>query len=233
MAVTTVFDRVQRAQTILQDTTGTRWPVLELQNWLNDSYKEIVMYRPDANSQTGTFTCASGTRQVLTTQFAGALRLLDVIRNVAATSAKRGVRIIDRKVLDDQRPAWHAETAVVNIQHFMFDQRLPKEFLVYPPATTEAQLEVAYSSVPSPHTLTEAQLSSTPSAEVIRIDDIYANTMLDYMLYRAYSKDVDYASNGQRAIAHLQAFSNAISGKSAADSQSAPLPLSQVTQRAT
>jgi len=44
----------------------------------------------------------------------------------------------------------------------------------------------------------------------INIDDIYANALVDYMLYRAYSKDAEYAGNAQRAVAHYTAFSNSL-----------------------
>lgn len=223
MATVKVVDLVAKAQTILQDTTSTRWPVLELQGWLNDSYREILLIRPDTNTKTGTLTCATGTRQVLTAGFANALRLIDVVRNVASASLKESIRPVDRRVLDDQRRGWHAETGTVNIQHFMFDPRLPKEFLVYPPATTSAQLEIVYSEVPTAHTLTEAQLTNLATTEVIKIDDSYANAMLDYVLYRAYSKDADYAANASRAVAHYQAMQTALGVKSQTDTATTPV----------
>lgn len=222
MATEKVVTLISKAQTLLQDVTSVRWPVLELQGWLNDAYREIVNLRPDSNTQTGTFTCAAGPRQVVTTQFANALRLIEAVRNVAATSDKRAVRLIDRKVLDEQRRTWYAETTSVTIQHYMFDPRVPKEFLVYPPATSSAQLEIAYSSVPTAHTLTEAQLINSATAEVIRIDDSYANALIDYMLYRAYSKDAEYAANANRAVAHFQAFQNALGVKGQAEAASQP-----------
>lgn len=222
MATEKVVTLISKAQTLLQDVTSVRWPVLELQGWLNDAYREVVNLRPDSNTQTGTFTCAAGPRQVVTAQFSNALRLIEAVRNVAAGSDKRAVRLIDRKVLDEQRRTWYAETASVTIQQYMFDPRVPKEFLVYPPATTAAQLEIAYSSVPTAHALTENQLTNPATTEVIRIDDSYANALLDYMLYRAYSKDADYAANAQRAVAHFQAFQNALGVKGQTEAASQP-----------
>ena len=222
MATVKVVELVSKAQTLLQDTTQVRWPVLELQGWLNDSYREAVNLRPDANTQTGEYVCTAGARQVLTSTFANALRLIEVVRNTATTSAKGAVRIVNRRMLDDQRRNWYAETQTVDIQHYMFDPRLPKEFLVYPPATTAARLEVIYSSVPTAHTLTEAQLINTATTEVIRLDDSYANALLDYILYRAYSKDADYAANANRAVAHYQAFQNALGASAQANAASQP-----------
>ena len=43
MATFKVIDIISRVEAILQDT-GTRWPRLELQKWLNESYLSIVLF---------------------------------------------------------------------------------------------------------------------------------------------------------------------------------------------
>lgn len=205
MAVTKVVEIVSRVQTILQDAGATRWPLLEIQNWLNDAYKEIVLLKPASNTLVGAFTCVSGTKQTLTSGFPTATRLIDITRNLAVGGAKKAIRIIDRRILDDQRPSWHNETAVIDIQHYVFDDRLPTSFWVYPPALATSQLEVCYAAVPTPHALTEAALSNPATTDVINLDDSYANAIVDYILYRSFLKDVDYAANANRAVAHYQA----------------------------
>ena len=222
MATVKVAEILNRAKTLLQDTTSVRWPLVELQLWLNDSYRDIINIRPDANTQTGTFTCSVGARQNITAVFSSALRLIDVVRNVAATSDQSAVRITNRHMLDDQRRTWYADTPVVSVQHYMFDPRLPKEFLLYPPAAVTAELEVVYSSVPAGHELTEAQLGDVSTADTISVDDSFAGAILDYVLYRAYSKDAEYANNSQRAVAHFQAFQGALTGKGQVEAASQP-----------
>jgi hypothetical protein len=229
MATVKVIDIIRRVEFVLQDT-NIRWPRLELQNWINESYMAITLLRPDANAKTGTFTCAEGTRQVLTDQFASALRLLDITRNLAATSTKKVVRIVSRSVLDDQKPTWHSETNSVNIQHYTHDTRQPKEFFVYPPATTAAQLEVVYADSPGTHSLSEADLDPDGSnTEVILLDDIYMSPMIDWVLYRAYSKDAEYGANEARAAASYQAFNSAMGAKTQVDAAVAPVATSGVT----
>lgn len=222
MSTVKVVDVIDRAKTLLQDTTSVRWPLTELQLWLNDSYRDIVNLRPDANTQTGTYTCTAGPRQNITSVFSSALRLIDVVRNVATSSDKSAIRITNRHMLDDQRRTWYGETPTVNIQHYMFDPRLPKEFLVYPPATTAAELEVVYASVPQGHALSEADLGNPLTTDTISVDDSYAGAILDYILYRAYSKDAEYAGNSQRAVAHMQAFQAALTGKGQVEAASQP-----------
>lgn len=229
MATIKVIDIIRRVEDVLQDN-NIRWPRQELQTWINEAYLSIILLRPDANAKTGTFTCASGTRQVLTDGFATALRLLDVTRNVAPTSSKKVVRLVDRGVLDDQRPGWHAEAETVDIQHYMVDPRQPKEFFVYPPASSSAQLEVVYSDAPSAHTLTESQLDPASSTtDTINLDDIYAPSITDWVLYRAYSKDAEYGANETRAAAAYQAFMAGLGAKNQSDAAVAPRNVSAVT----
>lgn len=222
MASVKVVDIISRVRRTLQDTTSVRWTLPELQDYINDSYRDIVNLRPDANTATATFTCIAGPRQDLTNQISSATRLIEVVRNVATSSAKGAVRLVDRRQLDDQRRGWYAETASVDTQHYVFDPRIPKEFLVYPPATISTQLEVVYAAVPPAHTLTEAQLGNLATTEVIRLDDSYGNVMQDYVLYRCYTKDAEYASNAQRAVAHYQAFQNALGVSAQVNAASQP-----------
>lgn len=228
MSTATIGDIITRADVILQDN-NVRWPAAELLYWLNDAYRAIVMLRPDANMQSGTFTCAAGTRQDLDKSVGGfptALRLRAVVRNVAAASTKRAIRLVSRAVLDDQRPGWHAETGEINIQHYVYDPLNPKEFYVYPPATSAAELEVVYSSVPTQHAIGDSGIANEAaiktSTVVIRLDDIYVNPILDYILYRAYAKDAEYAANAQRAQGHFAAFGQALGSSTQADAATAP-----------
>jgi len=212
MAVVKVTEIIRRVEDVLQDS-NIRWPRVELQNWLNEAYLAVTLLRPDATAKADTFTCAAGTRQVLTAQFSSALRLLDVTRNVAVTSDKKAIRLVQRSVLDDQRPGWHDEGQTVDIQHYMFDPRQPKEFFVYPPASTSAEIEVVFADSPGAHALSEAQLDpDSAPADVILLDDIYMSPIVDWILYRAGN-----------------AFNAALGAKSQSDAASTPADNSRVT----
>lgn len=229
MPTVKVMDIIHRVEDILQDN-GVRWPRSELQSWINEAYLSIAALRPDVNAKVATMTCASGTRQDLSAQFPSSLRLLDVTRNLASGSSKKAVRAVQRAILDDQRPAWHTETETENIQHYTFDPRNPKEFFVYPPAKDTAQLEIIYADTPGRHTITQSDLENTPEpSEVILIDDIFMPSMIDWVLYRAYSKDAEYGANEARAAAAYQTFNSALGAQSQADSAANPKDTSSVT----
>lgn len=222
MATVKVVDLLAKVQTLLQDTTGVRWPLLELQGWLNDGYRDTLTLRPDSNTLLGEFTCVAGPRQNITSTFADAERLISVLRNTAATSKKGAIALASRSSLDSALRNWYAETQSVDVELYMFDPRTPKEFLVYPPTTTAARLEVAYAQVPTPHTLTSVQLANTATAETIRIADGFANALLDYVLYRAYSKNTESTTNAAKAGAYFQSFQGALGIKGQSEAASQP-----------
>jgi hypothetical protein len=206
---------VRRATDLILDNTSIRWPAHELVRWLNDGQREVVIVRPDATNTTATATMAAGTRQNLDLMALtpAPCKLIEITRNMAATSAKTAVRAVSRTMLDAQKPGWHALAGTVDIRHYMFDPRDPKTFYVYPPALNTAQLEVMYSAMPTD--ISEPADGALYSAVVgnISLPDIYASALLDYMLYRAYSKDADFAGNGQRAQSHYAAFTAALAAE--------------------
>jgi hypothetical protein len=54
------------------------------------------------------------------------------------------------------------------------------------------------------------------------LPDIYGNVLADYILYRAYTKDSEYAGNAQRAQAHYAAFQAALTTEMAGTTGVAP-----------
>ena len=206
MATVKVIDLIDRAETVLQDTTNTRWAQAELLSYLNDAQREIVMQRPDAKVTNATLTCAASSKQTL---HSGALRLIDIIRN---TNGK-AITQIDRKILDVQNPSWHTGSANTVVEHFMYDPADPKNFYVYPVPANSVQIEIAYSQ--STTDITIANYST--STDVIGLDDTYSNAILDYMLYRSYQKDSYFAGNMKKVATHYQSFANSICLKTRAD----------------
>ena len=218
MAVT-VQSVIDRAQTVLQDTTGVRWPVVaELVLWINDAQREIALLKPDASATNATVTLATGTKQDIPS---GGNRLLKVVRNMSAASngnGKRAVRLVDREVLDAQTPDWHDPTVAGDaahttiVKHYIYDESNPRNFYVYPGVAGSAFLEIIYSSNPA----TVAQNAN------LSIPDIFANAVMNYVLYMAYMKDAEYAGNAQRASSHFQIFTTSVTGKGALDAALSP-----------
>jgi hypothetical protein len=197
---------VRRCVETLQDNSSIRWPVNELVRYLNDGQREIVLYRPDSMVTNTSLTLEAGTKQRLPSNGA---KLIEVIRNTNGT--KKSVRLVNREILDAQMPGWHALTGGTEILHYMYDPRDPKTFYVYPPSVgSAASLEIVYSAYPTDITEPADGAVYTAISGDISVPDIYGNVLQDYILYRAYMKDSEYAGNGERAKAHYAAFANAL-----------------------
>ena len=204
---------LQRVVTTLIDEGNARWTVTELVRYLNDGQREIVTYRPDATATTASLTLAAGARQTLPT---GAFKLLDVIRNTAG--AKAAVRKIDQKLLDAQVPNWQNGTGNVTIKHYMYDLRDIRVFYVYPPALNTASLELLYSAKPTDIAEQTAVGDVTGN---ISVNELFANALQDYIVYRAQAKDAEYGNAGM-AAAHYQAFQNAVGVEASATANASP-----------
>lgn len=204
MATITAQAVINKAQIILQDTTGVRWPDSELIDWLNDGQREVVLYKPNAFIKSLAVRLVGGTKQSLP---ADGVQLIDVVRNMGTngTTPGRAVRITMREVLDSQIPDWHSETANSVVKHYVYSLLDPKNFYVYPPqpAAGQGYVEMVYGASP-----TDAAINGT-----ITLDDIYQNVLVDYILYRAYSKDTEYAADQNRAATHQNAYIAALTGK--------------------
>lgn len=207
MPTVTAQNILDRAEIILQDTTNIRWPEAEELLWLSDGVREIVLARPDSYVQTAPVALAAGTRQTIP---AAGHMFIKATRNMGTggTTPGRALRKVPMDLMDSQTPTWHTATASTTILHYMSDPRDPRAFYVYPPATAGTQVEITYAATPP---------AITSTSTVIPIDDIYANPLLDYVLYRAYSKDASDIGNKDRAVAHRAAFENTLGLKMKAD----------------
>lgn len=196
---------IRRVVETLQDNTSIRWPTSELVRYLNDGQREITLYRPDAIRVTGVIALTAGARQTLPV---GATKLIELWNNAAGT--KRAVRLVNREILDSQSPGWQDLTGTAEILHFTYDPRIPTEFFVYPPASVSASLNGAYSAMPTDITEPADGALYTAVSGDISVPDIYGNSLIDFVLARAYLKDSDYAGNAARAQTHYAMFANAL-----------------------
>lgn len=213
MATTRVVHVLNDAQTIIQDKTGVRWPLTELLGWFNLAQLAVVAARPDACARNEPFPAQLGTKQTLPAE---GLRLIDIPRNESGTM--KPVRRIEKKVLDDQLD-WHDPSSPSQVvQHYVYDDRDPKTFYLFPAPAAGVQVLLVYSVAPAAIEIANFDTDLT----VMALDDVYRPPILDYILYRAYSKDAEYAGNANRAMGALQAFNNALGVKMSADQVMSP-----------
>lgn len=208
MATVTVETIIKRVNTLLVDPTYTRWPKQELLDYYNDATKAIVLVRPDAHTKNAEFTCVAGTKQTLPSD---ALRLIEVLRNANG----KVVRFVPRKALDDSYPEWHSGETATTVACYCYEERDPKSFYLHPGPAADVKVDVIYSVAPQSKLLAAVEHATTPA--LADLDDIYINPMIDFMLYRCFSKDAEYAANSNRAAGHYNAFLQQLGEKTQAD----------------
>ena len=208
MATITVASILGRANTLLNDKTWTRWTKQELLDYYNDATRAIVLVRPDAHTKNVAFSCAAGTKQVLP---ADALRLIEVLRNASG----RVINFTERKALDDSYPDWHSTNTATRVEAYTYDDRDPKTFYLYPGPAANVSIDIVYSVAPQAKLLADVEDDTNPA--IADLDDIYINPLIDFILYRAFSKDAEYSANSNRASGHYQAYLQQLGEKTQVD----------------
>jgi hypothetical protein len=191
---------LNKAAVLLFDTNNVKWPRSELLNYLNDGQRAIVALIPEASATTSVVQLASGSRQTLP---ANTNLLMEVTRNMGAegNNPGRALKRVDRAILDETNPTWYSDTAAPVCTLFMYTTRDRLAYYVYPPATTAAHVEIVTSVIP------QEQAESA----VIVLSDVYIPALLDYILWRAFSKEAAFANNMQKADMYLKSFSMYVS----------------------
>lgn len=202
-----------RTNDILQDPNNTRWPLAEQYRWISDAQRAVVNAIPGASATNVAVQLIPGTKQALP---AGGIRLIAPVRNMGTTGLTpgRAIRMEKRSTLDVNMPDWHSAPAETAVKVIAFDEDNPRNYYTYPPvhATTQVWVEIIYSGSPAEITAAGSQLT---------VDDIYLPTIVDYVIYRAHSKETDYAVKGVAQV-HGAAFASALGLRDASDAKISP-----------
>lgn len=205
---------INKVRTILQETTpgGIRWLDAELLGWLNDGQREIVSKKPSAGAVNGNMQLTAGTLQKIPD---GGDLLLNVYRNMGIDGATPGkiIRVIDREVLDTENPDWHTDAAASSVKVYVFDENDPTSFYVYPPADGTGHINLLYSAAPTE----VATLNDN-----ITIPDIYSNPLIDYVLFRAYNKNINLKGKDEFAGRHWNLFLESLGAKTHTEGLTSP-----------
>lgn len=197
---TKISEIIDQVRLILQDVDKVRWQDTELFLWIGSAYREVVAVNPSVGAKVSTLTLTPGTFQTLPVD---GISLIDITRNL--TGAKMPVHEIERKVLDNQYPTWHGDPSTGQIKCYVYDPAAPNQFWVWPQAGTGMTVELVYAAIPP---------RPTALTDDIAINDGYSGLLIDYLLYRAYSKD---AGSGDANLAqnYRQAFYDSLNVNSA------------------
>lgn len=205
----TASDILTRASNLLLDDGKVRWPEAELLRWLNDGLRELAIQKPSAIGETKVLELAQGTKQALPDQYSALIR---VIRNVtgpnnAPVGVGGAVTIISREMLDAVNLHWHDGTKTPFrkvVRHVILDPMEQETFYVFPGNTGEGKLECFLAAIPA---------DITAPGQAIPVPTTYRSALVDYVMYRALSKDLQLAGAAARATAHWTQFTSALGTK--------------------
>ncbi|UKA12930.1 DUF6682 family protein [Photobacterium damselae] len=204
--MTTVKNILDSVALILEDPAGDVWSKTELTAWLNDAVLAVVNRRPELAAKYSVFTTVNGARQTLPQD---GFRLIRVEHNDFSYSA---INEIPMSLIDRQIPQWRMPVNAVDIELYCYDLTDPLTFYVYPAPTKGLSIWITYAAKPT---------ELVNDADLIPLTDDFKNAVIDWVLYRCYSKD-DQSANAQRATMHLQAFENGIGKKTQIDASIVP-----------
>ena len=196
----------------LNDTDMITWTESMLIGYINSAQKAIASVRPDASSLTTTHPLVAGTKQTLP---ATAIRLTEVTRNMGADGLTPGrtIRVADHDSLRLFDSSWHTAAQVAEIKNFAYNEKTPEIFYVDPPSDGTVQIEISYTIIPE---------TIMDSNDILSLTDIYKNHVIQWVMFKAYSVEVDSHISIQRAASHWDQFWQMLGRKYQRDLQFSP-----------
>jgi hypothetical protein len=205
---TTIINRVA-AQ--LLDINNVKWSRAQLLDWISVGQRMVVVLQPNATNTIEAVQLVAGSRQRIPSN---GWMLLDIVRNMGAngTTPGRGIRLASRKLIDAFNSAWHADTQSDPVQNYLFDPQDQEAFFVYPPSTGNNYIEINYSALPPP---------LTSEGQNIFVPDAYEEALNHYTMFRALSKNADFARSPD-AEKYLDLFNGVMGSKVSAEQANNP-----------
>ena len=208
--MTQAIEIIKRAARILQDPDYVRWTKEEMLVWLSEGQIAIARV-PGTYTKFADVELKEGARQDLPPDAWG---LLTITHNVDEDgSPLKAVRLVTRSLLDCYEPNWHGAPERQLVENYVYDDRSPREFYVYPPNDGYGRVEISYMAIPE---------EITAETDETVLDATFDPALLSYVLYRANSKDSDYAPGLQQASAYFQTYTQELTNAMQARGASTP-----------
>lgn len=212
----TAADVMRRAATTLQDETSVRWKAAELLSYLNDGIIAVVELKPTAKSETVNLTLAAGTLQTLPEQYITLSRVIcNVLDNDPLTLGSTITPIDNRNLMDVMVPGWHDQSVVPyskQVVHVIHEMSNPRAYHVVPGNNGTGMIRAVVAAKPdlvAPPTA-PGDLVIANYTGAVDLPDEFLRALVDYVLYRAYSKDARLAGSAARAQAHFDLFRTSV-----------------------
>lgn len=224
MAVLTqsVLDRVVF---VTGDPQYKRFKLPAISRFMNEAQSIIAERAPRSAATYRVLTLAAGARQDLRVIDSATswIRLHEIVCNASGAGAPTGktMRRIDRAAMDNAFASWRGAPNASEADEYSLDERDAFTFDVFPPVTAGAKVYALASVRPEPVcVLNTGGTALADPAEVITLADGYDIPVVDWVLFRLFSRDSSDAGYAGRAQGHFQAAQAAL-GVTLADAKGA------------
>ena len=188
-------DLIKKCSITLKDPEFVRWTEDELLAYLDEAHREIARVAPGSYVKTVVQDLVKGSKQALP---ADAFLLVSVVRNMTELDEPcEPVRITTRALLDSFEPHWHMCPHRRLAENYVYDDRTPKVYYVYPPNDGSGHVEVMYNAIPE---------KLTAISDVLVLRNEFETPLMMYVLYRAFCKDSDYSAGLEVASNSYQSY---------------------------
>ena len=174
---------LERVVGTLEDAGLDTWTLQDLVRYANDGAADMHVRRPDLFNIDQDLALVAGVRQTLP---GSGSKLIDITLNTVGDQLP--VTLVQQALMNAQFPGWRRELPTLEIQHFMFDDRQPKVFDVYPPAKLGARLQTKFAAIPVDMPIPADNVQLADLTGDINVPDLQATTLQHYIVARCYSE---------------------------------------------
>lgn len=186
------------AADVLGDSKYRTWTIQAHYEYLSDALRVLASLKPGYFAALHKWQLAAN--KVEQTIPTGYYLVLRDPYNMGADGATYGRTITQTKAeaLTDIDPSWRAVTPAAAVKHYVYDaDRAPKRFECYPP--------------PNAALWVQGELAADPTRVVDQNDTLSCHdnavpALVEWQLYRAYSRDDEKTFAPQKAAAHVALF---------------------------
>jgi hypothetical protein len=209
---------LENAAVILSDAGGNRWPWPELLGWLSGALREIAIIKPSATADVIEVQLKPGTKQRVP---AGYHQMLDATRNLLTSASSptgrsggQAITTVTRDEIDAAITGWH-DPAILPyakaVHHVLDADADPMTFYVVPGNDGTGLIEITASVMPAALPIpANPDLIESYANINIPMPNAYEEAVLNFVIYRALSKDSMVAGAAARASAHLALFQQSL-----------------------
>ncbi|MGF1727071.1 DUF6682 family protein [Photobacterium nomapromontoriensis] len=192
-----VSDLIEQVSELLVDTNHVRWSKPELIRYINDALAAVIMRRPSLTATHDIVAVSQNPIELPDDAYS--------LLSVELLGDYRG-QYTPIETLNRFYPTWRTDEGVPQCWTQHADEHL--RFWVYPAPQDPVSVAFTYSKA----------ITVSADSDVIPLTVVYVGILIDFVLFRAFGKDAENASEASKSTMHFQSFAVAMGDKNAMDS---------------